>query len=268
MSMLSVNYGFWDAWLDPIRVTFDGTNKLILINYGENTIDVQRDIFSAWKRWAEQIDNLKFPLALTVVGGDPIDQTNVITPYYFLMNGWRLRPYEGSHSLTITGIILTNDNQDPLVPTLSPWNISVTRIVPIKAESVLSGGGTAPTAEQNAAAVWNALLATYAAQTAGGKLRSLENTVLPMTYPLSDQDKTDITTGVWVKPTITPFGVGTMGEKLKSQQNITTQDKTDIAIEVWNQPTTATYQVNSFGEFFKVWVGTKLLTISKFLALK
>lgn len=197
MSLSSVNYGFWDAWLDPIKVTFDGTNKLILINYGETVIDVQRDIYSAWKRWVEQIDNLKWDLALTVVGGDPIDQTNVITPYYFLMNGWRIRPYEGSHNLTITGIILTSDNQDPLVPTLASWNISVTRIVPIKAESILTGGGVAPTSEQNAAAVWNSLLATYASNTAAGKLNSLENTVLPLTYPLSNQDKVDISSEVW-----------------------------------------------------------------------
>lgn len=233
MSHLAViNYGFWDPWLDPMKVTFDGTNKLILINTGETVLDVQRDIYSAWKRWAEQIDNLKFPPALTVVGGDPIDQTNIITPYYFLVNGWRVRPFEGSHNLTITGIILTDNNQDPLVPTLGRWNISVTRIVPLKAESVLSGGAAAPTAQQNAQAVWDALLTTMAGATAGGKLKSLENTTLPATYPLSEQDKVQ------------------------------------IAQETWNQPTTTTYQVNSFGEFFKTWLGTKLLSVSKYLALK
>jgi hypothetical protein len=215
-----------------MKVTFDGANKLILINYGETTIDVQTDIYSAWKRWVLQIDNAKFPNALKVIGGDPIDQTNVITPYYFLTNGWRVRPFEGSHSLTITGIILTEDNQDPLVSTLQNWNISVTRIVPVKAESILTGGGTAPTAQENAQAVWEALLATFASNTAAGKLRSLENTVLPSTYPLP------------------------------------AQDKTDIANEVWNQPTTTTYNVNSFGEFFKSWLQNKALTVSKFLALK
>lgn len=232
MSWGALNYGFWDPWLDPMKVTFDGVNKLILINYGETLIDIQADLYSAWKRWVAQIDNSKYPQALKVIGGDPIDATNVITPYYFLTNGWRVRPFEGSHSLTITGIILTDDNQDPLVPTLDNWNISVTRIVPVKAESILTGGGAAPTAQENAQAVWEALLATFASNTAAGKLRSLENTILPSTYPIS------------------------------------TQDKTDIAVSVWDQPITTTYQVNSFGEFFKLWVGSKLLTVSKFLALK
>lgn len=228
----AINYGFWDPWLDPMKVTFDGENRLILINYGVTTIDVQTDIYSAWKRWVGQIDNQKYPQALKVIGGDPIDQTNIITPYYFLTNGWRVRPFEGNHSLTITGIILTDNNQDPLVATLQPWNISITRIVPVKAESVLSGGAAAPTAQQNAQAVWEALLSSMAGATAGGKLKSLENTVLPATYPLS------------------------------------AQDKAEIATEVWNQPTTATYQVNSFGEFVKTWLGTKLLSVSKYLALK
>lgn len=232
MTFAHLNYGFWDPWLDPMKVTFDGTNRLILINYGETVIDVQTDIYSAWKRWATQIDNQKFSQALKVIGGDPIDQTNIITPYYFLTNGWRVRPFEGSHSLTITGILLTDNNQDPLVPTLDPWNISITRVVPVKAESVLSGGAAAPTAQQNAQAVWDALLSTMAGATAGGKLKALENTILPPTYPVS------------------------------------AQDKAEIAAEVWNQPTTVTYQANSFGEFFKLWVSTKLLTASKFLALK
>jgi len=74
------------------------------------------------------------------------------------------------------------------------------------------------------------------------------------TGPLTDQDKTDIAVKVWQQPT-----------RVASP---TAQDKTDIAIEVWNQPTTSTYQADSFGEFFKVWVFTKLLTVSKFLALK
>jgi hypothetical protein len=233
MSLSSVNYGFWDAWLDPIKVTFDGTNKLILINYGETVIDVQRDIYSAWKRWVEQIDNMKFPQALKVIGGDPIDATNVITPYYFLTNGWRIRPFEGNHKLTITGIILTDDNQDPLVPTVADWNISVTRIVPVKAESiVMPVASSAPTAEENAQAVWNAILAQFGTVgTAGAKLDTIQNTQLPTTYPISPADKQD------------------------------------IATEVWNQPVTTTYQVNSFGEFFKLWMTQKLLTVSKYLAL-
>lgn len=210
MSPLHTFYGFWDPWLDPMKVTFDGENRLILINEGETEIDVQKDLYSCWKRWTNQIDNMKFPQALKVIGGDPINATNIITPYFFLTNGWRIRPYEGDHRLTLNGIILTDDNQDPLVPTLQAWNISVTRIVPVKSESVLIGS-TAPTASENATAVWGSS---------------------PTAFPLS----------------------GT--------------DKADIAHRVWNQPTDTIYDPGSFGEFFKMWFANKLLTVSKFLALK
>jgi hypothetical protein len=218
MSFLSFNYGFWDQWLDPMKVTFDGENKLIIVNFGETVVDVQMDIYSAWKRWVSQLDNSKFPQALKVIGGDPIDETNIITPYYFLTNGWRIRPFEGHHKLTINGIILTDDNQDPLVATVQHWNISVTRIVPVKSESVLTPvPSNAPTSAENAQAVWTAILAQLAAAgNAAEKLGSLENTQLPASYPISTTDKQDIATEVWEKPISTTVP-GTFGDWMKNK---------------------------------------------------
>ena len=173
MSWAAVNYGFWDPWLDPIKVTFDGENRLILINNGETNIDVQADLYSAWKRWVARDDNFKFAQAFKAIGGDPINETNVITPYFFLTNGWRVRPFEGDHVLTINGILLTDDNQDPLISTERKWNISVTKIVPVKAESI---GVSAPTADENAIAVWNFLQSLVTTpNTMGGKINSLKN---------------------------------------------------------------------------------------------
>ena len=52
------DYSQWDAYdpangiIGPQKVTFDGPNKLILINHGEVSIDVKEDIYSGWKEWA------------------------------------------------------------------------------------------------------------------------------------------------------------------------------------------------------------------------
>ena len=43
--MISSYYGFWDYWNLYHKVTFDGINKLILINDGETELDFQIDVY-------------------------------------------------------------------------------------------------------------------------------------------------------------------------------------------------------------------------------
>jgi hypothetical protein len=47
--MVNTWYGYWDYWKLYHKVTFDGARRLILINTGEVLLDVQKDIYSAWK---------------------------------------------------------------------------------------------------------------------------------------------------------------------------------------------------------------------------
>lgn len=48
--MLLFNFANWYYWEDfPMKVTFDGPNKRILINRGEISIKVKEDIYSNWK---------------------------------------------------------------------------------------------------------------------------------------------------------------------------------------------------------------------------
>ena len=41
-----------DYWTLYHKVTFDGENRLIIINDGELNINVKQDIYSDWKEWA------------------------------------------------------------------------------------------------------------------------------------------------------------------------------------------------------------------------
>lgn len=116
--MLIFNYGewaFWDAYdpangiVGPQKVTFDGPNKLILVNYGETELDVQVDIYSNWKEWVQLYDNSKYPQAFSILGGDPIDDTRSVGITYFLENGWRIKTWEGDHQLVIDGNLYTRE---------------------------------------------------------------------------------------------------------------------------------------------------------------
>lgn len=118
-------------------VSFDGINKLITVVSGITSIDIP-DVYSRWKDWVQDSDNAKYLLAFTVVGGDPTVTDQYITPYFFLQNGWRMRPYEGDHTLEVNGIVLTAEGEHPFIHTDGEYNVLIRSIVPIRTETVIS----------------------------------------------------------------------------------------------------------------------------------
>lgn len=128
MPSIAFNYGEWTYWenYDPPnyvgnqKVTFDGPNKLILVNEGVLLLDVQNDVYSNWKEWSLQRDNSKYLTALTPVGGDPITNEVSVGDSYFLENGWRIQPYSAynGYLLEVVGNIYTREpNGNPVNPT-------------------------------------------------------------------------------------------------------------------------------------------------------
>jgi len=107
------------------KVSFSGPNKLIIVNNGETSLDAELDIYSAWKRWVIQLNNAEFLQALRTVGGDPIGGGQEVSPYFFLMNGWQLRPYEGDHELTIEGNLYVDGGGVPFVPTIGNYTVLI-----------------------------------------------------------------------------------------------------------------------------------------------
>lgn len=131
-----------------MSVTFDGPNKLIIADAGTTQLDVAEDIYSAWKTWASDFSNMGYAQALRVVGGDPTVGGNRIAGYFFLMNGWRLRPQEANHTLVLNGILLVDGGGDPFVSTIGDYNVRINQTTPLQAESVLVETGTSGLTEQ------------------------------------------------------------------------------------------------------------------------
>lgn len=135
---------------------FDGPNKLINLSLGTTVCDV-KEMYSSWKSWLLTADNLKFLPAFKVIGGDPTTGGNAITPYFFLDNGWKVRPQEANHTLTVNGILLTVDDSDPFSDTLGNWRVKVKSVVPIYAEntSATITGDVNIDTTQIASDIWN-----------------------------------------------------------------------------------------------------------------
>lgn len=147
----SLFYGFTDYWSLYHKVAFDGINKLILISNDVTIIDVQIDIYSAWKEWVMLEENSRFERALDTVGGEPTVAGQRLDVTYFLVNGWKIKPYPGSYTLNIIGNIFDIDGGqikvDADINPIFPNNITIntnTSVI-VRQVSTTTGGGTGDT---------------------------------------------------------------------------------------------------------------------------
>lgn len=145
--------GFWDDWELRAKVTFDGPNRLIIINPGVTDLDFRTDIYTEWKQWVRVYDHMKYAHAITVVGGDPITPTVSLGATFFLANGWKIRTWEGDHRLTLAGNVYSDDGSNQFVSTIGNWNITINLKVSNLIDQVSTTGSGANPSEV-ADAVW------------------------------------------------------------------------------------------------------------------
>ena len=131
-----------------MAITLDGPTKRIILDSASVSA---AQIWSAWVDWHEA--NQQWPLAFQLVGGNALGGGLFIPPYFFLMNGWRVRPMEASHNLTITGNLFVDGGGVPVVGTLGTYQVNVNYTVPVQAQGIATSGSTGPTASEIAAAV-------------------------------------------------------------------------------------------------------------------
>ena len=131
-----------------MAITLDGSTKRILLDSASVSA---AQIWSAWVDWHES--NQQWPLAFQLVGGNALGGGLFIPPYFFLMNGWRVRPMEASHNLLIEGNLFVDGGGVPVVGTLGTYQVNVNYTVPVQAQGIATSGSTGPTASEIAAAV-------------------------------------------------------------------------------------------------------------------
>lgn len=117
-----------------MALTIDPANRRIVLDSSSVTVT---SIYAAWVDWVATSDNAKYLPAFRTAGGDDLGGGLFIPPYYFLMNGWRVRPMEANQTLTLTGNLFVDGGAgDPVVPTLGSFNVLTKLTVPVQAQSI------------------------------------------------------------------------------------------------------------------------------------
>ena len=99
-----------DLWALNHKVTFDGVNKLAIINHDVTTLDVAVELYSDWKEWVGSLETYrdfsKYEPAIRTIGGDPTVAGDAAGDIYFMTNGWRIYT---DHSVVLTGDLFSDE---------------------------------------------------------------------------------------------------------------------------------------------------------------
>jgi hypothetical protein len=106
--------------------TFDGPNRLIICDPGVTSFSVAQ-VYSRWKEWLLDSDNTKYETAFAQsIGGDPLGGGLLLGSYFFLQNGWKIRPQEADHVLVIDGNIFPiPDDAGLFEQTIGSFNVQI-----------------------------------------------------------------------------------------------------------------------------------------------
>lgn len=134
-----------------MAVTFDGPNLRIVLSTIDD-LDVQDDLYEAWKDWVKTADNAKYPIAFDTLGGDSIGPTSEVAPYFFLRNdlGWRIKSPEASGTINIEGNLFGRSSDLPLiVPPVGSFTIMYNLVITSRGTVSLVSTGSGLSSEQD-----------------------------------------------------------------------------------------------------------------------
>jgi hypothetical protein len=137
-----------------MAIVFDPVNKRVIL---DSTNVTATELYSRSVDWLALSDNSKYGAIFRQVGGDDLGSSLSIPPYFFLQNGWRIRPMETNHNLVVTGNLFVEGGGVPVVNTLGQFQINVNYTVPVLAQAYTptgSSGGTGGTGA-SAADIWS-----------------------------------------------------------------------------------------------------------------
>lgn len=145
------------------KMTYDAPNRLFILNSGVVDFDVVVDLYSDAKEdWMTDMTLNKFKFPLLAIGGQAIGGGRIISPYIMIRYGWKVRPQEADHTLTVAGNLITDDESSPFASVLGDYQVTIKSIV---SSNSLTASGTALSPSDLASIVngiWDEAIAAHA----------------------------------------------------------------------------------------------------------
>lgn len=164
------------------KMTYDTTAKLFIVKPDVVDFDVVVDLYSDAKEdWMTSVLLNKFKFPLVAIGGQAIGGGRTISPYIMLRYGWKIRPQEADHTLTVAGNLITDDETAPFVNVLGDYQVIIKNIV---SANSLTAAGTALSPADLAAiidGVWDETISNSSHATARSAGRVLRDAKIKAT---------------------------------------------------------------------------------------
>jgi hypothetical protein len=135
------------------KVTVDNVNKLLIAKSGVTELDVQVDLYSDLKEdWLANANGelgYDFPFYESV-GGNFLATGKILSPFFFLKTGWRIRPDEVDHELLLVGNLYSGEEPAEPLTTATVGAYTVMVIINRAFDSMTVQAGSGLDAQQDA----------------------------------------------------------------------------------------------------------------------
>lgn len=185
--------------------TFNGASKLVVLTAGTTSFSAV-DLYSRWKDWVLLSDNSKYLAAMSSAGGDPLPGGAFLGQTFFMENGWKIRPQESAHTLTVNGNLYDRDGGTPFTSTVGSFNVRIEQKTSNIVDLVAIGGSVL-TANEIADAVINKADSIWPGW---NLLRSIRHIQAATTGKSDLIDEEADTVRYWAPDGTTPVFTGTM----------------------------------------------------------
>ncbi|OGT59000.1 MAG: hypothetical protein A3E01_18545 [Gammaproteobacteria bacterium RIFCSPHIGHO2_12_FULL_63_22] len=109
-----------------VKFTVDTAAKRFIAKPGITSFDVKIDLYSdAKEHWLAGGAAMGFDFPIRTIGGDPVGGGVFAGDLYFIRDGWKIRPDEVDHTLSVTGNLFLDAGEtgEIFVPTVGDFTV-------------------------------------------------------------------------------------------------------------------------------------------------
>jgi len=144
-----------------MSIQFDPIDKLIKITSGTSITALE--VYNAVMDWCDEQENMGYTIPMKAVGKFPMGGGVNSDSIFILINGWKIKLYDGNYQFTFKGTIITDDESPRTVPPDS-GNVEMVFQTASQATVVTQGSGVTEEDKQDIANLINPNIVTVSSK--------------------------------------------------------------------------------------------------------